>query len=119
MTKRGPRQRGASRGAKPGLSLNRADFPALTAFLKGYLHEDFSEEHGSTRGAAEAFCRDASCDERRQLAEEMARLVEAAHGAPLASLRRFVTGGLGGGWTPRSANDLREMLMVIRPSRQA
>ena len=40
--------------------IRREAFPSLAAFLRGYLHEDFLEEHGSLRGAVEAFCRDAS-----------------------------------------------------------
>jgi hypothetical protein len=115
MTARRARPRAVPEGpAKPAPSLDKGEFPALTAFLRGYLHEDFVEEHGSAREAAAAFCRDASPEERRRLAEQIARLVEAARGLPPTALRRFVTRDLGSGWAPQSAADLADLLKVIR-----
>ena len=42
--------------------LRREAFPALRAFLRGYLHQDYAAVHGSMRAAADAFRADASAD---------------------------------------------------------
>ena len=54
MTKR-LRDRAPRVGQAAAPGLRREAFPALTAFAKGYLHEDFPEIHGSARVAAAAF----------------------------------------------------------------
>jgi hypothetical protein len=82
--------------------------------MKGYLHEDFVEEHGSALDAVAAFSRDASSSEKRQLAVDLASLVEHAHGLPLSTLRRFVTRELGSRWEPQSVADFTGMLEVVR-----
>jgi hypothetical protein len=107
MTRRPARRRA-------GPSPNRHEFPALTAFLRAYLHEDFPEEHGTTRAATIAFRRDATLGERQQLTVEITRLIEAAGTLPVHRLRQFVTQELGCGWEPRSIEDFAEMLSVLR-----
>jgi len=94
--------------------LRREAFPSLMAFLRGYLHEDFPEEHGSLRGAVEAFCRDASLDERQQLVTELEALLRALHGHPARELRHFVTTELGSRWEPGSRDELAELLELVR-----
>jgi hypothetical protein len=94
--------------------VDRRAFPALAAFLKGYLHEDFPDEHGSPAGAVRAFCRDASAGERRALESELVMLLEAARKNPPRALQRFVTRELGSGWNPKSADDLERLLAVVR-----
>ena len=114
MTKRAPR--GPARlqmtGSAPGL--RQDEFPALTSFVRGYLHEDFPEVHGSARAAAAAFCADADPNERRQLAEELEALVRIAASRSVRDLRRFVTGDLGSQWQPESRDELVELLDLIR-----
>ena len=94
--------------------LRREAFPSLMAFLRGYLHEDFPEEHGSLRGAVEAFCKDASLDERRQLVTELEALLRLLDYQPARKLRRFVTAELGSRWEPGSREDLAELLELVR-----
>ncbi len=115
MTKRArPARARTARPAVAGSQLHQHDFPALSDFVKGYLHQDFVEEHGSALEAAAAFSRDASSSERRELAAELAKLVERAHGLPLSTLRRFVTRELGSGWEPQSVADFTAMLERLR-----
>ncbi len=45
---------------------NKAEYPALRAFVRGYLHQDAMAEYGSARAAAQQFCRDA---DRKQIDE--------------------------------------------------
>ena len=94
--------------------LRRDDFPSLAGFLRGYLHEDFAEVHGSARDATAAFCRDATQDERRELAQELSALVKVAASLSPRDLRRFVTRDLGSRWEPASAEQLTELLEMIR-----
>ena len=96
--------------------LRREAFPSLMAFLRGYLHEDFPEVHGSLREAVDAFTNDASPDERQQLADELASLLRVVHDRPERELRRFVTTELGSRWEPRSREELAELLELVRPT---
>jgi len=100
--------------AATALGLRREAFPALTAFAKGYLHEDFPEVHGSARDAAAAFAAEASPEERRQLVDELQSLTRVLAGLPVRVVRRFVTDDLGSRWEPKSREELLELLDVIR-----
>ena len=115
VTKRAPSRSARTAGAKRHQSdLNALEFPALAAFLKGYLHQDFPDEHGSVAAAVAAFCRDASPHERRQAATELARLVGLAEALPLRAVGQFVTRDLGSAWSPRSTRDLVDILAALR-----
>jgi hypothetical protein len=94
--------------------LNRDAFPALSNFLKGYLHEDYPDEHGSLGAAVAAFVADADPSERQQLVRELESLTRRLSGRSPRSLRRFVTGDLGSRWEPKSRHQLIELLELIR-----
>jgi hypothetical protein len=89
-------------------------FPALRAFLKGYLHQDFTAVHGSVRAAAEAFRADASEDERDQLVRELETLVETVSKQKTRSIGGFITDGMGSGWMPTSREEILELLEALR-----
>ena len=114
MTKRlRPRaERLRSAASAPGL--RREAFPALMAFVRGYLHEDFPEVHGSPREAAAAFAAEASPEERRQVVDELQSLTRVLAGVPVRVLRRFITDDLGSRWEPRSREELLDLLEVLR-----
>ena len=99
MTKRAPRS---------------SRFPVLTSLLRGYLHEDFPEVHGSVLAAIAAFCADASPEERRTLTRELEMLARWAAGRPTREVRSFVTKGLGSRWEPASRDEILEMLEAVR-----
>ena len=90
------------------------DLPALTAFARGYLHEDVLAEHGTPEAAASAFARDASPDERHQLIAELERLTTALAESPPNRLKRFFTHNLRAAWTPETVDDLRSLIARIR-----
>lgn len=90
------------------------DLPALAAFARAYLHEDVIVEHGSGAGAAAAFARDASPDERRRLIVELERLAQALDGQPQARLARFFTENLRARWTPATIADLRSLIAALK-----
>jgi hypothetical protein len=89
-------------------------FPALRAFLRGYLHQDFKAVHGSMRAAAEAFLADASADERDQLVRELESLMEIVSTRKTRSLRGFIADDMGSGWMPKSREEILELLESIR-----
>ena len=108
MTKRLRRRRSAAP------ALHREAFPALTAFVRGYLHEDFPEVHGSLGGAARAFTRDATPDERQQLSEELESLLRSTSGHTPGEIQRFITAELGSRWEPGSREALAELRDLLR-----
>lgn len=46
------------------------EYPAIRAFVRGYLHEDTVAEHGSARAAALQFYRDADQGQVHELLQE-------------------------------------------------
>ncbi len=76
-------------------------FPALSQFAAGYLHEDFVTEHGTAKGAREAFLRDASARERAAFGREGQRFAEETAALSWADTRAAFT-SLGGAWRPAS-----------------
>lgn len=112
---RQPRQRqGHLKATRWAMGVHREEFPALTQFVRGYLHEDYPEVHGSLPVAAAAFCADANADERRQVARELEALVRVSARWSLRDLRRFVTRDLASRWEPESRGELAELLDLIR-----
>lgn len=114
MTGRAHRGRTRRQPTAPAQELRANEFPALISFVRGYLHEDFPEVHGSVRAAAAAFCADATKDERQQLAEELEALVRIAASRSIRDLRRFVTRDLASRWEPASRDELAEILDLVR-----
>ena len=114
MTGRPRRGRTLRQPKGPVPELRANEFPALISFVRGYLHEDFPEVHGSARAAAAAFCAEATKDEHRQLAKELEALVRIAAGRSMRDLRRFVTRDLGSRWEPASREELADILDRVR-----
>ena len=71
------------------------EFATLEYFLRGYLHEDWKQEHGSLKRAAQQFCEDANSDERDQVLTEWQEFVESAKAQPLDEIaRRLIAAGV-------------------------
>jgi len=81
-------------------------YPQLEALFCGYLHQDYSAEHGDLAGAIRAFRRDARAAERLAVKKEWAAFQAASAGKTLTSIRETLTRGLGGSWAPRKRADL-------------
>lgn len=86
--------------------IHRADYPALTAFLQGYLHEDFATEYGSVPGAAYAFWSDAPVDDRLALARDLRAFAAATADLTIETIGELLTRDLGGAWSPSSRDEL-------------
>jgi hypothetical protein len=113
MTKR---QRTPPRGPDSvrAKGLRRQAFPALRAFLRGYLHQDYAAVHGSMRAAADAFRADASADERDQLVRELESLTKIVTATKAGALRGFISEEMGSGWLPASREEILELLDALR-----
>jgi hypothetical protein len=95
-------------------------YPALRAFARGYLHEDFEAEHGTPRAALAAFLSAATTAERRALAREAARLDRRIAGWPVARVRELLRDELGCAWWPARASEVRALLdAAVSPSPRA
>lgn len=112
--KRDTRQRRRRGQQAEGFTLDRHSFPALTEFLRGYLHEDFAHEYGSAIGAAAAFRSDASVTARQEVVRELHALLESARGWPARDFSRFLTRDLGSRWQPQSVADAAALLAVLQ-----
>ena len=109
---RATRSTQSTRPTRP-TGLRRQAFPAFAAFVRGYLHEDFAEVHGSVSAAAAAFCADANPVERQALAQELSKLVTITADRPLSEFQRFVQRELGGAWNPDSQTELEDLVKLV------
>jgi hypothetical protein len=89
-----------------------AAFGGLSVLLDGYFHEDFRQEYGSHEGAARAFLRDASAEERLNVALVLRGFLAWAEEAE-RPLWQSALRAAGGAWRPRSLEPLREVLAVV------
>lgn len=88
------------------------DSTGLSILLDGYFHEDFRAEYGDHEGAARAFVRDASDDERSEAVAALERFLAWAATVPRVSWQDALAAA-GGAWRPRSLGPLREVLAVL------
>lgn len=102
MTARPSRRPAAAR-------IDATRYPALADFLAGYLHQDFAVEHRTALVAADAFKRDATPQERRQLRDQARRFATATADWPLARVREALA-TLGSAWHPRDGAAVRRLL---------
>lgn len=80
-------------------SIGAQDSPAVSAFLRGYLHQDFREEHGTLAQAFQAFWADANADDRRRFLDEWRAFLALSEGRSWVDVRRALE-RLGAVWTP-------------------
>lgn len=57
---------------------SRDQFPLLSEFARGYLHEDMVPEYGNAHGAARAYMADLSATEKKALSAEAQRMAHSA-----------------------------------------
>ena len=88
------------------------DFSGLALLLDGYFHQDFRAEHGDHEGAAQAFVRDASGEERSAATAAMGKFLVWAARVPRARWLEAL-GAAGGAWRPRSLAPLRDVLAIL------
>jgi hypothetical protein len=88
-------------------------FPALRAFMRSYLHQDFGEEYGSVGEAVRAFCEDANRAEITAVATEWKAFLKLNDGKTLNEINNLLSTQLGSAWNASAVNDLREMTQTF------
>jgi hypothetical protein len=102
--------------AKPEVSAGTEigmQFPALRAFMRSYLHQDFGEEYGSVEEAVKTFCDDASKAEVLGVATEWRAFVTATRGRPLGEINNLLASKLGSAWNAANIDELNEMTQAF------
>lgn len=89
-------------------------FPHFSTLCRGYLHEDFMQEHASVAAALEAFVGDLPPAERAAVAAEGARLVTALSELPIARLRAVLSATFRAAWHPPTPRDVIALLERMR-----
>src|SRR5277367_1078454 len=96
-------------GGGPTGEIAPAQFPALRAFMRSYLHQDFGEEYGSVEEAVKTFCDDASEAEVSAVSVEWGAFLEMARGRPLGEINNMLAAKLGSAWNAGSMEGLGEI----------
>ena len=89
---------------------SRVEYPSITAFVRGYLHQDAREEYGSPRSAAQQFCKDADRTQVEELRREWQRF-RARHGN-IDEINNALQ-QLGCAWQFNSSDEFDQMLDVV------
>lgn len=82
---------------------NAAEWPALVAFFRGYLHQDAGQEHGSVELAFDQFWDDAAADERAAFARQWRLFLTRIEGRAWHRLERRLL-PLGLAWMPQAGS---------------
>jgi hypothetical protein len=99
----------------PPPRVDAAEYPRLTVFFEGYLHQDFVVEHGDAAGALRAYRNDLPADARAELDEERVRLGALLSGHSLRVARRVIA-ALGAAWWSASLAEVRSVLSDSPPA---
>ncbi|HLX63938.1 MAG TPA: contact-dependent growth inhibition system immunity protein [Planctomycetota bacterium] len=85
---------------------SRKDYPQLSAFVGGYLHQDYIDDSGSPAGALDKFIAQANPEQRRALTAEFGAFMNAIEAVPFAQAQEWWTRELGSAWLPADKNEL-------------
>lgn len=94
------------------------EYSALRAFMHGYLHEDFADEYGSAPEAVREFRSDAEDDEFKEVAAQWRRFFQSAKTKPIKNVQAAIREHFGGGWMPRSHEELEAVSAVFAHPRE-
>ena len=96
-----------------GGRITEMKFPALRAFMRSYLHQDFGEEYGSVEEAVKAFCDDATEAEMATVSAEWRAFLEATRGRPLGEINNLLGSKLGSAWNAAGVEELNEITQAF------
>ena len=86
------------------------EYPAIRAFVRGYLHQDAREEYGSARAAGQQFCKDADRAQIQELRREWQQF-QARHSS-LDEINSTLQ-QLGCAWLFSTTDEFEQMLDVV------
>ncbi len=102
---------------KAGKDFGEMKFPALRAFMRSYLHQDFGEEYGSVGGAVKAFREDATTEEVAAVVREWREFLEVVQRKDLGEVNDLLAGKLGSAWRVGSAAELDQITEGLENAR--
>lgn len=94
------------------------DYPALRAFMHGYLHEDYADEYGSAVEAVHEFRSDADDDEFNNVLNEWRNFIQQVKTQALPVIQKKIHDELGGGWRPASLADVQAVTKAFEHPRE-
>ena len=100
-------------GKKAGSEISVKQFPALRAFMRSYLHQDFGEEYGSVEEAARTFVDDATEPEVTTVLTEWREFLGMTRGKPLGEINNLMGSKLGSAWVAGSLGDLEAITEAL------
>jgi hypothetical protein len=89
--------------------MGASNWPHLKSLYRGYLHQDFTAEHGSADNAVQAWLADAGVDNARELSAEWRNFLNVTYGMDLEARTHALRELVGGSWAP---SDEREFDVV-------
>lgn len=104
-------QSASDRASKPAAA-SPERFPHLSAFLSGYLHQDFTLDHKTPADALRAFLADANAEERDALRRDWRSFLDASGGLQWRYMRAAFS-RLGGAWQPGSRSALLALFEAL------
>jgi hypothetical protein len=97
---------------KTPATVSRNDYPKLSEFLRGYLHQDAAEEYDSADEAAEEFLADADSDEKATLQKEVRKFLQWSERQNLTAQNSALK-ALGSYWTFDSPAEVTRFLQSL------
>jgi hypothetical protein len=102
---------------KTETDLGGMKFPALRAFMRSYLHQDFGEEYGSVGGAVKTFREDATKEEVVAVLKEWREFLAVVHGKDLGEVNDLLAGKLGSAWRAGSLPELDRVTEALEKTK--
>jgi hypothetical protein len=100
-------------GKKAGSEISAKHFPALRAFMRSYLHQDFGEEYGSVEEAARTFVDDATEAEVATVLTEWREFLGMTRGKPLGEINNLMGSKLVSAWVAGGWGDLESITEAL------
>ncbi len=85
----------------------------LRALLDGYLHQDFTVEHGSAVQAVQAALADVRHDDAMAVSSEWRSFLNVTAGMDVQTRGRLLCELAGGAWAPRDADEFEAVSAVL------
>jgi hypothetical protein len=88
-------------------------WPHLESLCGGYLHQDFTAEHGSALQAARAWLNDGSPVDARKVSSEWRTFLNVTHGMDADARARALREVAGGAWAPTSEAEFEAVSALL------
>lgn len=85
----------------------------LSPMLDGYLHQDFTTEHGDAATAVQAFLADAHPDDHIRISSEWRTFLNLTHGMTAAQRAAMLQRSAGGAWAPANAEEFERVSALL------